>query len=168
MSRLIERSQAARSVAALALVGALLASCGGGGGGGGGGAPPDGNPAATVAFNGFTFRIGAGVPTSTPPVEDLSAVPPKLGAPLDVAVIFNFSDVPQGPFNQLNLPVYTTPADVTDDAQASPAIPVIPAKGTYVLVGTTVEFRPFVPTEALQITLSAPPDSVPGLLPAST
>ena len=67
MSRLNERLPVARSLAAAALVGALLASCGGGGGGGGGG-PPGGNPAVNVTFTGFTFRVGSGPPSSTPPV----------------------------------------------------------------------------------------------------
>jgi len=151
-------------------VGILLAGCGGGGGGGGSGGGPGGDnpPAANVSFEGFTFKVGDGAPTAGVPKEDLSEVPPMLGAPLDVTLIFNFSGVPQGPFNQQNLPVYTTPEDVTPLAGASGGTPVISAKGSYVLVGNTVEFRPFVPTEPLQVELSAPSAAVPGLLPGST
>jgi hypothetical protein len=147
----------------------LLPGCGGGGGGGGGGGPGDPDPpgAASVEFTGFTFRIGSAAPISTPPVENLTSVPPTLGAPLDITVIFNFTGIPQGPFNQNNLPVYTTSTEVTAQAQPPLGQLVIPAKGTYVLVGDTVEFRPFVPTEPLQVKLSAPPDAVPGLLPGS-
>jgi hypothetical protein len=169
MSKLSRSSSAATKRVAVSLLVTLVAACGGGGGGGGGGGPGPGTGSSdSVTFEGFTFRIGSGIPTSAPPIEDLTAAPPTLGAPLDVAVIFNFSGVPQGPFNQANLPVYTTPSEVSPDAQASPAMPIIQAKGAYVAVGNTVEFRPFVPTETLQLTLSAPAASVPGLLPSST
>lgn len=156
------------------VLGALvLGACGGGGGGGGGGGSGGGGggggqPSASVTFQGITFRIGDAAPTSKPPVENLNAAPPKLGAPLDVTIIFNFSGVPQGPFGQQNLPVFTTPSEVTPEAGPSAATPSIPAKGTWVAVGNTVEFRPFLPTEPLQVDLSAPPAAVPGLLPAST
>ncbi len=158
------------SVPAVLLLAALLGACGGGGGGGGGGdgSPGQDPPSESVKFTGFTFRVGSGAPTSEAPQENLSAVPPTLGAPLDVTVIFNFDGTPQAPFNQQNLPVYTTPAEVTPEANASQGSPTIPAKGSYVLVGLTVEFRPFVPTEPLQVDLSAPAAAVPGFLPAST
>ncbi len=150
------------------LLAALLTACGGGGGGGGSGGPVVDPPANAVKFTGVTFRVGTGVPTAVVPEENLSAVPPKLGAPLDVTIIFNFDGVPQGPFNQQNLPLYTTPSEVTPQAGASQGSPTIAAKGSYVLADTTVEFRPFIPTEALQIDLSSPPAAVPGLLPGST
>jgi hypothetical protein len=166
--RLRSRSVSLR-VLGSAVLAAMVAACGGGGGGGGGGGTgPGPDPAANVNFTGFTFRVGSGTPTASVPLEDLNKVPPTLGAPLDVTLIFNFDGVPQGPFNQQNLPVFTTPADVTPAAGASVGTPVIAAKGTYVPVGDTVEFRPFVPTAPLQVALAAPPDAVPGLLPGST
>ncbi|MGQ0553712.1 MAG: hypothetical protein ACT4PU_10890 [Planctomycetota bacterium] len=107
------------------------------------------------------------VPPGTPPMENLLPPSVSLGAPLDTVVILNFSGVPQGPFNQTNLPIFTTPAEVTSLAQA-PALPaLIPAKGVYLAVGNSVEFHPFLPTAALSVSLSSPPESVPGLLPGS-
>jgi hypothetical protein len=164
----------------IALIAAVPA-CGGGSGGGGtstiaatstggsggGGGDGDGADAPSVSFLGFAFRIGTGAEFTTPPIEDLFAAPPTLGAPLDLTIIFKFDGVPQGPFHQENLPVYTTPDDVTPAAGAPAATPVIPAKGTYVLVGNNVEFHPFVPTLPLLIPLSSPAAAVPGLLPAS-
>jgi hypothetical protein len=147
-----------------------LTGCGGGGGGGGsgGGGGPDDPPAADkVEFIGFTFQVGQNAPTSAPPLENTTSVPPTLGAPLDLKVIFSFTGVPQGPFTQSNLPVFTTDTEVTPLAFPPLGQTVIAAKGTYVLVGNTVEFRPFVPTEPLQVKLSAPPAAVPGLLPSS-
>jgi hypothetical protein len=94
-----------------------------------------------------------------------------VGAPLDTAVIFIFDSsksLPQGPFNQSTLPVFTTPAEVTPEAFPPDGTSPILAKGTYVPVGFTVEFRPFVPTGVLTSNLSGNPDSIPGLLPAST
>ena len=145
-----------------------LSGCGGGGGGGGSSDGPDQPPLDKVEFTGFTFRVGDNPPTGVPPIENVSAIPPTLGAPLDLTVIFNFTGVAQGPFTQANLPVFTTSAEVTPAAFPELGQFVIPAKGTYLPVGNTVEFRPFVPTEPLQVTLSASPASVPGLLPGST
>lgn len=160
------RAALRRTVSLAALI--LLAGCGGGGGGGGGsGGDPDPPPAGSVQFTGFTFRAGDSAPTSIPPIENTTAAPPTLGGPLDLTVIFNFTGVPQGPFTQSSLPVFTTSEEVSADAFPPFGQSVILAKGTYVLVGNTVEFRPFVPTEPLQIKLSAPPASVPGLLPGS-
>ncbi|MCB9897479.1 MAG: hypothetical protein H6825_05705 [Planctomycetes bacterium] len=145
-----------------------LPACGGGGGGGGTASSGDPLASGNVTFLGIAFRTSAGVESSTPPIEDLSAVPPTLGASLDVTIVFRFDGVPAAPFDQISLPVYTTPGKVTPAAGAVAASGNIPAKGSYVRVGTTVEFRPFVPTAPLQIALSAPAASVPGFLPAST
>lgn len=158
---------------------ALLATaCGGGGGGGGGalagGTGPAPDPDDVVHFLGFAFRSALTGSTSVPPVEDGSASPPTLGAPLDLTVIFRFDGVPAGPFVNTTLPVFTTPAEVTADANASAAISLILAKGDYSLVVDEgagvyeVEFNPFVPTAPLQVNLSAPAAAVPGLLPGST
>jgi hypothetical protein len=109
---------------ALWLLGTLLvlAGCGGGGGGGGGdggsGTPlgGGGGPTGGASFSGFSFRTGpSSAPNefTTPPLEDLSTSPPKIGAPLDIVVVFHFdpSDAaPAGPFTQTTLPVFTTPA----------------------------------------------------------
>jgi len=146
---------------------AWLAGCGGGGGGGGGGSQGGPPSAKSVAFTGFAFRVGSNPATAVPPIENVSAIPPSLGAPLDLTVIFKFTDVPQGPFNQSNLPVFTTNQEVNPGAFPPFGQTIIPAKGEYVLVGNTVEFRPFVPTLPVQVKLSAPPAAVPGLLPAS-
>lgn len=146
---------------ACAALGALvLSACGGGGGGGG-----PGGPAETVTFLGFTFVV-AGVETAVPPLEDLTATPPSVGAPLNTQVVFTFSGVPEGPFNGTTLPVRTTAADVTPEANAAPGA-VILAKGTYERIGNTVVFTPFVPTAPLKVDLASPPEAVPGLLPAS-
>ncbi len=146
------------------MVVALLAGCGGGGGSGTTVDPPS---ASKVAFTGFSFRIGSKAASSVPPFENTTAVPPSLGAPLDVTIIFEFTGAPQGPFTQANLPVYTTSAEVNPSAFPPLGQTVIAAKGKYVAVGSTVEFRPFVPTQPLQVKLSAPAAAVPGLLPAS-
>jgi hypothetical protein len=162
----------------VAVISLHLASCGGGGGGGsseGAGAPGTGDPPAdtSVSFLGFSFRSGSGAETAVPPLEDLAAVPPSVGAPLNLTVIFHFDGVPSGPFTQQSLPVFTTPTNVTPEAGASPSQGLILAKGTYVLMVDeglglfTVEFHPFVPTAVLQVPLSSPPESVPGLLPGS-
>lgn len=138
----------------------------------GGGPAPE--PDTAVQFLGFAFRSALLGTTTTPPVEDGTAAPPTVGASLDLTVVFRFDGVPSGPFLPTNLPVFTTPAEVTADANASAVNPLILAKGDYVLVvdetaGTyEVEFRPFVPTAPLQVNLSAPAAAVPGLLPAST
>ncbi|MFT7465254.1 MAG: hypothetical protein ACI9EF_003619, partial [Pseudohongiellaceae bacterium] len=87
-----------------------------------------------VTFLGFSFRSGTGVETSVPPMEDLFSVPPTVGAPLNLTVIFRFSGVPSGPFTQVSLPVFTTPANVTSQVSASSALGMIPAKGSYALV----------------------------------
>jgi hypothetical protein len=141
-----------------------LGSVGATSGGSGGDAAADGG---VISFLSFAFRIGSGPEFSTPPIEDLLAAPPTLGAPLDLTIIFKFDGVPQGPFHQENLPVFTTPLDVTPQAGAPVAIPEILAKGTYVLVGNNVEYHPFVPTLPILIPLSSPAAAVPGLLPAS-
>lgn len=161
-----------RARALLLLTSALAWACGGGGGGGGGGsagagAGSGGGIAATFSFVGFEFRIGTQPATATPPVVDLGASPPLLGAPLDVVIIFKFNKPPSGDFAS-GLPVFTTASEVTPAALAPPGSDRIPAKGTYAVVGNNVEFTPFVPTEALSLVLSAPPNSVPGLLPGST
>ncbi len=164
--------QLARPASILLLASVLLVglpACGGGGGGGGGGkGGPGPGAGAAVKFTGFAFRFGDGVLTTTPPMEDNSTVPTTPGAGLNVTVIFKFDDEPSGPFDSLSLPVFTTPSEVTPDAGALAGSPIIPAKGTYTLVGNDVEFRPFIPTAPLQVTLSAPPAAVPGFLPAST
>ncbi len=154
-------------VKALAVfLGLLLATAGCGGGGS--------NGVQSVTFLGFSFRSPDGVVSTVPPVEDLGGIPPSLGAPLNVVVIFEFTGVPTGPFDSTTLPVFTTSQDVTPAALA-PSGQTILAKGTYALIAggadggtSTVEFTPFVPTAALSIKLSSPPGSVPGLLPAST
>ncbi|GJM22313.1 MAG: hypothetical protein DHS20C15_22280 [Planctomycetota bacterium] len=153
---------------ALALLSALvlLTGCGGGGGGGGGKkANPD--PAEGVSFLGFSFRTAPTTTTTTPPLEDATASPPSLGGPLNTVVIFRFDGVPVGTFDQTTLPVFTTPGEIDPSAGAPASNPVIPAKGTYVPVGNTVEFRPFVPTGAIHPVVSAPAGSIPGLFPAS-
>jgi hypothetical protein len=58
-------------------------------------------------------------------MEDLSASPPKLGAPIDLVVVFNFDSSkapPAGPFTQTTLPVYTTATDM-------PAASIPPPEG---------------------------------------
>jgi hypothetical protein len=142
-----------------------LPACGGGGGGGGKKSPTGGS-ADLVSFTGFSFQLGD-LEVSAPPLEDLSAVPSTLGGPLNLKVIFHFSGVPEGPFGQASLPIFTTPADITAAAGANPAVAAIAAKGDYVLVGNTVEFTPFVPTSPIMLSLSAPATSVPGLQPDS-
>lgn len=155
-------------VALVLITSLLLAGCGGGGGssgsknGGGGPVVDD-----SVTFLGITFKLSTGEVLSKPPLENPLASPPTLGGPLDLVTVFTFDGVPEGPFSQVTLPVFTTPAEVTVDAQAPGGLSVIPAKGTYHLVGNTVEFRPFVPTAPLKIPLSSPPAAVPGLLPGS-
>jgi len=152
-----------------ALLGLGLVGCGGGGGGGGGGSGGGGIPGPddSVQFTGFTFKLGDGLPFTEPPLEDLGSTPTQLGAPLNLTVIFNFDGIPEGPYTSSTLPVFTTPAEVTEEAGATGINPVILAKGTYVLVDRSVEFRPFVPTQPLQVNLAAPAAAVPGLLPAS-
>jgi hypothetical protein len=159
-----------RPTSILVLVSALIAGlpgCGGGGGGGGGGGPFTGSD-SNISFLGFSFRAGDGQTSTTPAMEDDSSIPATPGAGLNEVVIFHFSGVPSEPIGPSSLPVYTTPADVTDAAGAPAGTPVILAKGTYVLVGNTVEFQPFIPSAPLQISLSSPADAVPGLLPDST
>ncbi|RKY19077.1 MAG: hypothetical protein DRQ55_11595 [Planctomycetota bacterium] len=167
---------------ALALLAPLLmTACGGGGSSGGGGGGGGGGTAAnSVTFLGFSFIGSGGVETTTPPVEDLSAFPPSVGAPLNLTVAFHFDGVPAGPFTQASLPVYTTKEDITPAAGLPPGVNTVPAKGTYHLVvqepppgadaegSYRVDFRPFVPTEPLQVNLSAPANAVPGLLPSTT
>src|SRR5262245_8785969 len=137
----------------------LLAGCGGGGKG------PQ--PGTSVHFTGFTFQIADNAPTSTPPMEDLTSVPPTVGAPIDTRVIFNFDGVPQGPYTQSSLPVFTTPANIPPESFPPAGSAPVPAKGNYVLVGNTVEFRPFIPVQPLSVSLVSPPESVPGLLPGT-
>ena len=162
------------TLCAPALLALLVVSCGGGGSGGGGAATGGGSAASVVHFLGFGFRAAAGVETTTPPSEDLSAFPPSVGAPLDLVVVFHFDAQPVGPFDLASLPVFTTPSDINPAAGPLPGVKTIPAKGTYVLVVDAaagvydVEFRPFVPTAPLQLSLSAPANAVPGLFPGST
>ncbi len=137
-----------------------LASCGGGGGG-------EPGPSETVAFEGFSFRIADDVTLTTPPTEQLGSGTLSLGAPLNTVIVFRFDGVPEGPFNSATLPVYTTSAWITPDIPTVPGT-TIHAKGAYVAVGKTVEFRPFVPTAPITLSLSAEPAGVPGLFPAST
>jgi hypothetical protein len=162
---------------ACVLVALLGSACGGGGGGSSEpdvGAEPGPDPDDVVAFIGFAYRSATLGTTTVPPIEDGSATPPTLGAPLDLTVVFRFDGVPSGPFDAGSLPVYTTFAEVTANANVPSSIQVIPAKGEYVLVVDPlaglfeVEFRPFVPTAPLQISFAAPAEAVPGLLPAST
>jgi hypothetical protein len=103
-------------------------------------------------------------------MENSTVVPPSLGAPLDTSIIFQFNPskaLPLGPFNQSTLPVFTTPSEVTSEAFPPDGTSPILAKGSYVSVGHTVEFRPTLPTDPLCIKLSCDPASVPGLLPGS-
>ena len=95
------------------------------------GQPPAGQ---AVTFLGFTFLTGAGAELTVPPMEDPGASPPQVGAGLNTIVVFHFDDVPQGPFDQVTLPVFTTPSEVTPEAKAPGTVGTIPAKGTYVLV----------------------------------
>ena len=166
----------------LLLAGVLVAGagCGGGGGGGGGGDSGGtpigggGGPTGGASFAGFSFRTG---PTSspteftTPPLEDLSASPPKIGAPLDIVVIFHFdpSDAaPAGPFTSTSLPVFTTPSQMPPEAIPPNSGAQVPAKGTYVHVDShTVEFHPFLPQEPLSTNPASPPDSIPGFIPGA-
>lgn len=174
----------AQMLAALLTAGLLItASCGGGGGGGGGdggipggssgGTGGTGGPTGAAGFVGFSFRTGpssAPIVTTTPPLEDLAAAPPKLGAPLDIVVVFRFDPnkaLPAGPFTQTSLPVYTTPQEMLPEAIPADGASQIAAKGTYVQVGYTVEFRPFIPQEALSFNPSSPPASIPGFLPGT-
>ena len=166
----------------LLLAGSLLAAagCGGGGGGGGGGGTggqtSGGGTGQTGAagFTSFSFRTGptsAPVEFTTPPMEDLSASPPKLGAPIDLVVVFHFDSSkapPAGPFSQTTLPVYTTAADMPAASIPPTGGPLIPAKGEYVKVDDfTIEFRPFLPQEPLSLDPSADPDSIPGFIPGA-
>jgi hypothetical protein len=153
----------------------LLSACGGGGGGGGGaisggkGPPADG----AVAFTGFSFLSGSGVESAVPPMENGTSIPPSVGAGLNTVVVFHFDGVPAAPFSQASLPVFTTPADVTEEAGVPGTLATLPAKGTYHLVVDaavdlfTVEFRPFVPTGDVTVAYDGPAETVPGLLPAS-
>ncbi len=106
--------------------------------------------------------------TFDPPVEDLTTSPPTLGAPLNLTIIFAFDGVPAGPFDEVTLPIFTTPADATEAAAIPPGVNQVLAKGSYAVVGNTVEFRPFIPTQPLEVDVGAPAAAVPGLLPAST
>jgi len=172
LSRLLDRT----SRSTCALVALLATACGGGGGSGSTetSAEPAADPDDVVAFLGFAFRSATLDTTTTPPVEDGSVSPPTLGAPLDLTVVFRFDGVPSGPFDTGSLPVFTTLSEVTPEANVPASFPIILAKGEYFLLvdeGASVyeiEFRPFVPTAPLQISLSAPAEAVPGLLPAST
>lgn len=152
---------------ALAAVG-----CGGGGGGGSAGGATPVPPAPQVTFEGFGFRVANGPETSVPPLEQPTASPPSLGAPLNLTILFHFSGVPAGPFSQASLPVFTTPGQVPPSVKPPAGTAILPAKGSYALVvhpkgGASVEFRPFVPTAPLKADLGAPPAAVPGLLPGS-
>ncbi len=159
VSRRCLRSRGVAVAATAAVTLALsLASCGGGGGG---------QPAASVHFTGFTFQIADNAATALPPMEDLQSLPPTLGGPLDMKIVFHFDGVPQGPFTQQNLPIFTTPEEVIAEAFPPLGVATIPAKGNYVPVGNDVEFRPFIPIHPLSIKLSSPPEAVPGLLPGS-
>lgn len=139
--------------ALLALV-TLLTACGGGAD-----APDSG-----VAFEGFAFRLTPSLTVVDPPVEVLDG-PLSFGAPLDTVVVFHFDGVPEGPFDATTLPIATTPEQIGVDVPTTPGKTIF-AKGSYVRVGTTVEFRPFVPTEPLD-PASPDPDAVPGLLPGT-
>ncbi|GJM21230.1 MAG: hypothetical protein DHS20C15_11450 [Planctomycetota bacterium] len=157
---------ALRSLAA-ALSIALLVGCGGGGGGGGG-TPANKPGGSNVKFEGVFFRSPSGALVATAPIEAPDASPPTLGAPLNQTIVFRFSGKPEGPFNASTMPVFTTP-ELADPTLGVPAsLPIVLAKGSYVAVDNLVEFRPFVPTAPLQLSLAAPPAAVPGLLPGSS
>ncbi len=152
-------------IAVLSTLCLLGGGCGGGGGSGGGGGP---GAQKSVKFLGFAFRVGSDPEFTTPPVEDLTSTPSTVGAPLNLTVIFRFNGKPSGPFNATTLPVFTTAKDLAPQIPANGSNTAIPAKGAYVPVGDTVEFRPFVPTAPVVASFNASPSAVPGFMPGST
>lgn len=159
---------------AVLVLATIVGACGGGGGGGGGAVAGGPVPSDVASFDGFAFRTVGEEEVDAPPKEDPGAQPPTVGAALNTTIIFRFEGVPHGPFDQGSLPIFTTPQDATPEAGLPGTVAVVPAKGTYVLVvaadGATssVEFRPFVPAGVFSVKASSPPETVPGLLPAST